>query len=389
MDSSAVYISYAITEFFCILFSIGIIVKANKNVGTQIQMGHFRGMALFFIVYLISDIWWALGQGGLIPFNRTLNKATNAVGLAAVSLLTLGWCIFVIFRIDQNNSKKTKILRIMHYTVTVVDIVITVASVFTGFYFYVDKNDIFQFADGYIVHIIFTFVQLFGSGIYSFWKSFSNQQVKLKKEYRLPLFFIIIPSATAVLEEILPLTPIVPLGIFLPIHYSFLEIQNSEIYSDALTGLNNRRRMEIFLQDMIHNADESNSFWIHMIDVNDFKLVNDKFGQIVGDKTLQLIADALHNVSDRLHGFCARYGGDEFVLIISEEADVQGAIQNEVNNLRERCADLVPLISVCTGCAECKSGAITATQLIAQADEQLYIQKEIFHGRRKPAEDKA
>ncbi len=387
MNGSAIYISYVVTEMFCIFFSIGIIVKANKNVGTDLQMRHFRGMALFFIIYLMSDIFWALGQGGLVPFNTTLNKLTNTVGLIAVTLLTLGWCIFVIYRIDQNKSKNMKLLMGMHYAIAAVDCMITIASVFNGFYFYIDEKDIFQFADGYIVHIIFIFIQLFGSGIYSFAQSFSNKQVKLKKEYRLPLLFIIIPSATAILEGILPLSPIVSLGIFLPIHFAFLEIQNSEIYSDALTGLNNRRRMEIFLQDMIHGAMEEKPFRIHMIDVNDFKQVNDKFGHIVGDKTLQLVADALHNVSDKLHGFCARYGGDEFVLIVSDEADVQEAIQNEVNALRQKCADLIPTISVCTGCATCRSGAITAAQLIAQADEQLYIQKEIFHGRRKPTED--
>ena len=387
MNGSAIYISYVITEMFCIFFSIGIIVKANKNVGTDLQMRHFRGMALFFIIYLMSDIFWALGQGGLVPFNTTLNKLANTVGLIAVTLLTLGWCIFVIYRIDQNKSKNMKLLMGMHYAIAAIDCMITISSVFNGFYFYIDENDIFQFADGYIVHIIFIFIQLFGSGIYSFAQSFSNKQVKLKKEYRLPLLFIIIPSATAILEGILPLSPIVSLGIFLPIHFAFLEIQNSEIYSDALTGLNNRRRMEIFLQDMIHGATEEKPFRIHMIDVNDFKQVNDKFGHIVGDRTLQLVADALHNVSDKLHGFCARYGGDEFVLIVSNEADVQEAIQNEVNALREKCADLIPTISVCTGCATCRSGAITAAQLIAQADEKLYIQKEIFHGRRKPTED--
>lgn len=388
MENSALYISYAITEIFCILFSIGIIIKANKNVGTQLQMRHFRGMAMFFIIYLLSDIFWALGQGGLIPFNDALNKAANAVGLVAVTLLTLGWCIFVIYRIDQNKSKNMKLLMWIHYAVAAADALLVIISVFTGFYFYIDEKGIFQFADGYIVHILFTFLQLFGSGIYSFAQSFKNKQVKVRKEYRLPLLFIIIPSATAILEGMLPLTPIVSLGIFLPIHYAFLEIQNSEIYSDALTGLNNRRRMEIFLQDMIHNASEDKPFRIYMIDVNDFKQVNDKFGHIVGDRTLQLVADALHNVSDRLHGFCARYGGDEFVLITNDEAQVQEAIQNEVNTMRARCADLVPTISVCTGSAECRSGAVTATQLIAQADEQLYIQKEIFHGRKKPEEAK-
>lgn len=386
MYDSAVYISYVITEIFCILFSIGIIVKANKNVGTDLQMRHFRGMALFFIVYLISDSWWALGQGGMVPFNRTLNKVANATGLVAVALLTLGWCIFVIYRIDQNRSKNFKLLIMMHYAAAIIDIIIIITSVFTGFYFYVDEKDIFQFADGYVLHLVFIVIQLFGSGIYSFVQSFSNKQVKLRKEYRLPLLFIIIPTVAAVLEGILPLCPIVPLGTYLPIQLAFLEIQSSEIYSDALTGLNNRRRMEMFLQDMIHNASDENPFRIHIIDVNDFKQVNDKFGHIAGDRALQLVADALRNVSDRFHGFCARYGGDEFVLIAGEDVKVQELIQNEVNSLRENCADLIPQITVCTGSAVCRSGAMTATQLIAKADEQLYIQKEIYHGRKKATE---
>lgn len=382
MEESALYISYIITEVFCIFFSIGIIIKSNKNVGTDLQMQHFRGMALFFILYLVSDSLWALGQGGIIPFNSTLNKITSITGLVAVSMLMLGWCIFVIYRIDQNNSKNMRVLIIMHHAVAAADCLLTVSSAFTGFIFYIDDNNIYQLGSGYAVHLVFVMVQLFGSGIYSFIHSFSNKQIRLKKEYRLPLLFIIIPAATAIVEGMLPLTPIVPLGIFLPILLAFLEIQNSEIYSDALTGLNNRRRMEMFLQDMIHNASKEKPFFIHIIDVNDFKLVNDKFGHIAGDKTLRLVADALHNVSDSLHGFCARYGGDEFVLIISDDAQVWEAIQKEVDSMREQCADLIPKISVCTGCAVCTSNAMTAAELIAQADEQLYEQKEIFHGKK-------
>ena len=380
MDNKAIYISYLITEIFCILFSIGIIIKANKNVGTDIQMRHFRRMTLFFILYLISDSFWALGQGRLIPFSDMLNKITNAAGLTAVSILILGWCIFVIFRIDQNHAKKLKPLRIMHYTISILDIFLSILSIFTDFYFYIDENGIYQLGKGFALHLVLTLIQLFGSGIYSFVQSISNKQVRLKTEYRLPLLFIILPSIAAVLEGILPLTPIVPLGIFLAIHLAFLEIQNSEIYSDALTGLNNRRRMEIFLQDMIHNASAEKTFRLYMIDVNDFKQVNDKFGHLVGDKALQLVADALHNVSDRLHGFCARYGGDEFVLIIQKDIQIQETIQNEVDTLRESCADLIPRITVCTGYTECSTDAVTAAQLIALADEQLYIQKKLFHG---------
>lgn len=388
MKGSALYTSYIITEIFCILFSIGIIMKANKNVGTDLQMRHFKGMSLFFIIYLMSDCFWALGQGGLIPFDALMNKVTSACGLVAITLLTLGWCMFVLYRIDQNNMKSIRCLKRLHYVVAAVDCVLTVSSCVTSFYFYIDKDNVYQLGKGYTVHLIFIFIQLFGSGIYSFMQSILNKQVKIRKEYRLPLLFIIIPSAAAVLEGILPLTPIVPLGTFLPILLAFLEIQNSEIYSDALTGLNNRRRMEIFLQDMMHDASEEKPFRLHMIDVNDFKQVNDKFGHIVGDKTLQLVADALRNVSERMHGFCARYGGDEFVLISVSNQPIQEPLQKEVNELRARCADLLPMITVSTGSAKCTSGAITASQLIALADEQLYIQKEAYHGKKNNELDK-
>ena len=382
MYSQEHYLSYMITELFCILFSVGIIIKSNKNVGTDLQMRHFKGMALFFIVYLISDSIWALGQGGMIPFSITLNKITSAAGLIAVSLLMLAWCIFVIYRISQNNAKKIKLLIGMHYAATAVDILLVLSSLFTGYLFYIDENNIYQLGEGFTLHLVLVFIQLFGSGIYSFGQSFSNMQLKLKREYSLPLLFIIIPSVTAILEGILPLSPIVPLGIFLAILLAFLEIQNSEIFSDALTGLNNRRSMEIFLQSRIRNASDDEPFRLYIIDVNDFKQVNDQFGHLAGDRALQLVADAIRNVSDKRHGFCARYGGDEFVLISGNDTEIKDEIQNEVDSLRELCADLVPKITVCMGHTVCRSDAVTASQLIAQADEQLYKQKELFHGKK-------
>ncbi|MCR5122462.1 MAG: GGDEF domain-containing protein [Ruminococcus sp.] len=386
MFDSALYLSYMITEVFCVFFSVGIIVKANKNVGTDMQMRHFKGMVWCFVVYLISDSVWALGQGGIIPFSRAMNKLTSALGLVAVSALTLGWSIFVIYRIGHNNMKFFMLLMVLHHTIMIVDVILVVSSVFTGYLFFIDENNIYQLGNGFTLHLVLIFVQLFGSGIFSFAQSFSNMQVKLKKEYRLPLFFIILPSAAAVLEGILPLVPIVSLGIFMAILLSFLEIQNNEIYSDALTGLNNRRSMEIFLQEKIRAASNEKPFRLYIIDVNDFKQVNDKFGHLVGDNALRLVADSLHNVSDRYRGFCARYGGDEFVLIISEEAGVQEELQAEINVLRESRADLLPQISVCSGHTVCRSAEETVSQLIEKADEQLYILKEQYHAQNKEPE---
>ncbi|MBO6308499.1 MAG: hypothetical protein J6N70_06585 [Oribacterium sp.] len=74
------------------------------------------------------------------------------------------------------------------------------------------------------------------------------------------------------------------------------------------------------------------------------------------------------------------------MLITYKDAPIQDAIQDEVNALREHCPDLVPQITVCTGYTECSSGGVTAAQLIAQADEKLYVAKEIYHGRKSLVE---
>lgn len=374
MSNSALYISYAITEIFCIFFSIFIIIKANKNVGTELQMRHFRGMNLFFIIYLISDIIWAFGQGGMIPFSTDLNKITSAVGLVAVSLLILAWCVFVIYRFGT--SKSNKPLIVLHYLVAAADCVLTISSIFTGYVFYINDEGVYTIGNGYNVHLALVMIQLFGSGIFSFIRSFRNKQAKLRSEYRLPLLFIIIPAIAAVLEGILPLTPIVPLGTFLPIFLAFLEIQSNEIYSDALTGLNNRRSMEIYLQDMIRDASNDNTFRIYMLDINNFKSVNDQHGHVIGDKALQIVARAIRRTSDRIQGYCARYGGDEFILITDSNELVQEAIQKDVNEMCEKSSDGIPKITICAGSAVCRSNTTSPAQLIAQADEQLYAQKQ-------------
>jgi len=86
---------------------------------------------------------------------------------------------------------------------------------------------------------------------------------------------------------------------------------------DALTGLNNRR---CFDQVMSCFIDESQSkgqkFLVILLDLNDFKAINDGYGHTFGDLILVNVAEAIREVI-REGDFAVRYGGDEFVLIMS------------------------------------------------------------------------
>lgn len=104
--------------------------------------------------------------------------------------------------------------------------------------------------------------------------------------------------------------------------------------SDSLTELNNRRALELDLPRQIKNSRTNNSpLSLIILDVDYFKKVNDNYGHLVGDKILQLLSSRIrHNL--RVQDTAFRYGGEEFVVILSdttaEEADLVAHRLNSV-----------------------------------------------------------
>ena len=88
-----------------------------------------------------------------------------------------------------------------------------------------------------------------------------------------------------------------------------MELSNT----DMLTGLPNRRYIFNHLKDYISKNDEK--IFVGMIDVDDFKIVNDKYGHDIGDEVLKKVGEKLRNIIDN-HGVIGRYGGDEFIVIL-------------------------------------------------------------------------
>ncbi len=92
---------------------------------------------------------------------------------------------------------------------------------------------------------------------------------------------------------------------------------------DALTHLGNRRFSEVnlsaALQTRLHEAEP---FGVILIDVDDFKLVNDTFGKPVGDQMLKLVAETLQ-YSVRTSDYVGRWGGEEFLLVLYDVNEPQ------------------------------------------------------------------
>ncbi len=145
----------------------------------------------------------------------------------------------------------------------------------------------------------------------------------------------------------------------------------TEVRTDALTGVSNRRALDDTLESllaMLHRYEQT--FSILIVDIDHFKQLNDEQGHLYGDRMLKAVAKLLADTV-RETDMVARYGGEEFVIVMPQ-TPLDGAIIF-ADRLRQRIEQDLPLTV---------SGGVTATAegddsqtLLARADAALYSAK--------------
>jgi len=116
----------------------------------------------------------------------------------------------------------------------------------------------------------------------------------------------------------------------------YLNIQNRSIHTDYLTGIGNRKKLDAYLKEKIASCVYGHSFSAILVDIDNFKAINDTFGHTVGDNALDETVKLLKSCL-RKSDFIARFGGDEFfiVLDIDNATDLNAMVLRIENNLRE------------------------------------------------------
>jgi diguanylate cyclase (GGDEF)-like protein len=152
--------------------------------------------------------------------------------------------------------------------------------------------------------------------------------------------------------------------------------------TDALTGLPNRRFLDERLGEWF--AGDGSAAAVMMIDIDHFKLFNDTLGHPAGDECLKLIADAFRSAFSEPDAFCARFGGEEFILAIrhAEERDARHLANTVVRAIEALGIphpgrnDGVEVVTVSVGVAlKPPAERVSQHEMLSQADEALYQAK--------------
>jgi diguanylate cyclase (GGDEF)-like protein/PAS domain S-box-containing protein len=155
-----------------------------------------------------------------------------------------------------------------------------------------------------------------------------------------------------------------------------------EADTDALTGLANRRALERTLEAALGRAGaRGRSVGVVMLDLDGFKAINDTHGHAEGDRALREVAARLRRCV-RERDLVARFGGDEFVVVLTDLGGRSEVVQDSVERIREVLAEpfgkmrLNAAIGVATFPADGGSGA----DLLAHADRAMYVDKATRNG---------
>lgn len=150
------------------------------------------------------------------------------------------------------------------------------------------------------------------------------------------------------------------------------------VYLDHLTGVANRRRLELDVEDAMREAVYSNrTFSIVVADVDAFKAINDNFGHRTGDDVLRYVAKLLKSAF-RTTDTIARIGGDEFAVKVSASSEVE--LASVVTSLRSVVAlglagaGLECPVGLSIGAAHWQPGQ-SFEDLLAVADADMYCEK--------------
>ena len=370
---------YSEATVVCILFFVIMLVNDHRNGNRQEKQILLDRVMVAHIIYFANDWVWAALLSGLIPRTRLLVTLVNFINAFFLAGITFNWFLYAAAA-EQLPFRREKhfytIVGLPYYLVTCVAVVWYMIAPTFWVSENAELNPLYYpliLLPAPMTYLLVTFVI----------SMIRASKARILMERRLCLQIGIFPLVIA-LFGVLQLTmlnaPLFCFGCTINMLLFYLNNTADQISVDPLTRLNNRNQLHHYLsQDAAHRANGLLEFVV-MVDANDFKQINDTYGHAEGDRALVLIADALKGAIRILKEapFLARYGGDEFILIVrtSDESELP-ALRREIRRrLREACEkEATPYtLSVAVGYDELGADEpFSACQ--QRADRKLYADK--------------
>ncbi len=323
-----------------------------------------------------------MGVNGLFPCGPVMIMLTKTVYFFSTTLMCYFWFIYFELMQESGFVEDRRRMRLASIPIGVMAVLLLI-NVFTGILFYVDDSGIYRRGTFFIVQYILSYAYVFITCFRAFLGIFDKEKFAKRKQLIMLSLFPVAPAGAGILQFIYPQLPLACAALSLSTLLMYIEWTEQVISVDPLTKLNNRKQLVYRFEGWVQVHDDTQNLYLLMVDANRFKSINDTYGHLEGDAALIRIADALR-LGCREYGrksSIARYGGDEFVVLVwAESKNGEQEIRRLIEGIHEHLERLNKEsnsqyeLSVCIGMAKV-TGSAMLKDVIEKADAQLYDQK--------------
>ena len=330
-------ILYCEVDLLCAIFMMVMLFNLrNARYKSAEDTIFYRGVLTTWII-LLTDILAKIFNGVPGTFVRWFLYVDNAIYFLCTGLL----CFYCLMYVDYTvcDDKSVAEGRRMMYLIPAFALgAVSFLSLKTGTLFYITEDNLYSRGPLHVVQQIVTCLYFVVALFYSIGSYVTTKNLIKKSVVVKMIEFTTVPFIGMIIQILVPdlviIWPAASIGMFIV----FSELENSRITLDPLTGLNNRSRLIRYLADRCEKVRDDQYLTCIVIDIDNLKSINDRYGHKYGDEVLTQVADVVKHSVVGINGSCflARYSGNAYVVAsLSQEKGVEAKIISRFRELLE------------------------------------------------------
>ncbi len=364
-----------ILDSYSFLILVVILVSSIRMIDRRLLQNRLFIMLLLVVMFLLPADMCARLDGVRSPLFPVLNQVGNFLLYLINPLVPFLWMLYVYNQIHQDDQKTRRLVPPLWISFGINAIALILSQHF-GWYYFIDSQNIYHRGPLFFIPASITLIML----AITFAITLIGRR-KLDKRSFLSLLLFPMPLVICIgLQLSNQQLPTMVNGLAISLLIVFINIQSRSIHTDHLTGINNRKMLEDYLKRRISSSTTQRSFAAILLDLDDFKAINDANGHDIGDKALTDAVQLLKRCV-RVNDFVARYGGDEFIIVldITSQDDLQRMVDRINQSVIEynKCAQQPYILQFSMGYAVYDAdSSMTGEEFIRHIDTIMYESKQ-------------
>ncbi len=352
--------------------------RRKNRESTHVQDRIYDGMCVVNLAGALFETISFLVDGTDVFGGRQISYLTNSLCFLGTVSIGFLWSLYVDLRIYGNYKRTSRRVAALCIPWLVEVVVIFINLFGVGFLFTVSADNLYARGPGVVIGYVSLMIYFAYSVILTI-----RSREDANNLHFFPVLYFVGPCIAGVLIQFF-CYGITTSWISVAVAMIFVQMQSyaEKTYLDELSGLFNRRFFDRMLEKRGKAVEGKGSLFGIMLDINDFKAINDSFGHNVGDRAIRVMGEVLfRSIPDGARAI--RFAGDEFIVLLpgTDEQQVLLAMDEIRAALAQINEAKVEPFSLHAAMGYAKLGpGDDAEVFLRRMDEKMYEEKRAFHG---------